>query len=100
MEANAQTDDRDLTAARAMQSLYAGLEAILKRHQPQDYAIFAAKKLAEAFENKASLAHFRPHHMLHSIEANCAYSRGQNHDRVDFNRLARVMNVYFNHEDP
>jgi len=40
------------------------------------------------------------HRLLHSIEANCKYSRGQNNDPVTWNRLARVMNVYYNYDNP
>jgi hypothetical protein len=46
------------------------------------------------------LAKIRPHHLLHSIEANCVYARGQNRDSVDQNVIARVMNVYYLHRDP
>jgi len=93
-------DVRDFAAANELRRFYADLEALLKRHQPRDYAIFATQHLHAVFDDTKKCAQFPPHQMLHSIEANCAYARGHNSDPVDLNRLARVMNVYHGHRDP
>jgi hypothetical protein len=93
-------DIRDSDAAQTMRTFYGNLESVLKRHQPIAYAPYAAQRLAAAFERPTMLAQIRPHHLLHSIEANCAYTRKQNRDSVDSNRIARIMNVYYQHRDP
>jgi hypothetical protein len=91
---------RDFDAANELARFYENLETLLKRHQPRDYAIFATRQLDAAFGDPKKLAQFSPHHVLHSIQANCAYTRGHSSDPVDFNRFARVMNVYHGHRDP
>ena len=90
-----------LAEAKAeLRRFYWKLEDILKRHQPIDYASVVAERIRCSLSDFRKMAASPPHYLLHSIEANCAYSRGQNRDLVDWNRLARVMNVYHNHPDP
>lgn len=92
---------QDAKAKMQMQRFYDRLESLLKRHQPVDYAPFAASILKEAIAtpNRLGIV-IPPHRVLHSIEANCRYARGQNHDPVDLPRFVQVLNVYSEHEDP
>jgi hypothetical protein len=83
-----------------MRRFYESLEGLLKRHQPIDYGPYAALKLRESQEDGVTqLARIPPHYVLHSIEANCRYARGQNSDAVDWPRFARVMNVYHDYPE-
>ena len=41
-----------------------------------------------------------PHRLIHAIEASCAYSRKHNYERIDLNRIGRLMNVYNDYLDP
>ncbi len=91
---------RDAEAAVRMQGFYSRLESLLKRHQPMDYAPFASAALKAALAAPDRSAPVAAHHVLHSIEANCRYTRGQNHDPVDRNRFIQVLNVYAEHADP
>ena len=97
--------ERNLQAKIQQREFYAQLEDLLKRHQPIDYAPFAAERLRQAFEdldkdNGLKFCQTPAHRILHSIEANCAFARGQNNDKVDIARLGRIMNVYHEHCDP
>jgi hypothetical protein len=98
--AGASDTSQKIDAERAMWLLHAKLEAILNRHQPGDYARFAATQLAAATADPKMLAQIRPHHILHSIEANCSFTRRHNRDAVTWDCIARVMNVYHEHQDP
>lgn len=91
---------RDAEAVITMQRFYDHLESLLKRHRTIDYAPFASGVLKAALEAPDRSVSIAPHHVLHSIEANCRYTRGQNHDPVDRNRFIQVLNVYAEHEDP
>lgn len=91
---------RDFDAKERMHRLYASLESALKWHQPRDYSAFVAQKLALAFEKPELLARYRPHHALHSVEANCAFSNQRFCDGVKNEHLDHVMNLYHEHQDP
>lgn len=93
-------DIRDFDANQRMDELYSQLKSVLKWHHPRDYAAFMARKLAIAFENRTLLARYRPHHGLHSIEANCAYSNPRFREPVNEDHIANVMNIYHEHQDP
>jgi hypothetical protein len=67
---------------------YDQLQQLLKRFQPIDYAPFVANRIKRCSAEPQLWAQTAPHHLLHSIEANCAYPRGQNHDPVTWNKLA------------
>ncbi len=91
---------RDFDAKERMNGLYTSLASALKWHQPRDYSTFVAQKLALAFETPELLTRYRPHHALHSIEANCVYSNPRFRDGVKDEHLAHVMNLYHEHQDP
>jgi hypothetical protein len=104
MKTSAQ-ENRDVQSAMAMRRFYEELDRFLKRHRPDDYAPFAAERLwqtmAEMDEgDPRKFSQTPPHRILHSIEANCAYWRRQNHDPVDLACLGRAMKVYHDHLDP
>ena len=79
---------------------YQDLERLLKKHQPVEYAPYAARRLRQSWGQDKLMAQSPPHYLLHSIEANCCYARGHRNVPVDYNRLARVMNVYHKYPDP
>lgn len=77
---------------------YDDLETVLKRFRPLDYAMAVAQRMRRCAHEPSEFAKSPPHWLLHSVEAYCAYSRGQNHDTVDQRALARVMRVYYEHD--
>lgn len=83
-----------------MRLFYAALEEKLKRFQPIDYSPFVAEQLEQVRLGNRRRAQLPPHFLMHSIEANCAYTRGQNRDPVTWNRFGRVINVYNDFPDP
>ncbi len=91
--------ESELEARSRMRQLYNKLETLLKRHQPKIYASFSAEFLRKGKEDFQYFKYAPPHLILHSIEANCAFARGQNADPVDWNRFARIINTYHDHED-
>jgi hypothetical protein len=100
-----QSQDRNLVARRNAKQFDIELETLLKRHLPYDYATFASARLWTALEemnagNPNKFAQTPPHRVIHSIEANCAYCRRHGYEKVDLNRLFRVMNVYHGYDDP
>lgn len=76
------------------------LEAAVKRYDPADYAAEASKKLCAGLDGTAKISTWRPHHLIHSMEACCAYHRRGRADPVTRDSLAKVMNVYHEHSDP
>ena len=93
-------DEWRLQARKSVRTFYQALERLLKRHQPIAYASAAARRLLAAGDDIEKLRRAPPHRILHSIEANCAYARGQNHDPVGPYRLNKVLNVYHSFADP
>ena len=77
---------------------YDDLETVLKRFRPLYYAMAVAQRMRRCAHEPSEFAKSPPHWLLHSVEAYCAYSRGQNHDTVDQRALARVMRVYYEHD--
>ena len=76
------------------------LEGALKRFDACQYALAASKQLKAALANSETMySRWRPHHLMHSIEACCAYHRRGRADAITTGRLARVMNVYHDHPD-
>ena len=73
---------------------------LLKRYKPENYARVATAILAEVVGNNRRMAGFPPHHLIHSIEANCAYYRPQYDDPVDGDRVRRIINRYKAFRDP
>lgn len=71
----------------------------LKRHHPWDYACAVSAKIDAALKRRVKPGQWRPHDLLHSIEANCASHRRNRRELVTEHRLAKVMNVYANHPD-
>ncbi len=90
----------NLRARSAMRAFYSALENKLKRFQPIDYAPFASLTMRKGLEDIKMRVYFPPFKILHSIEANCAYARGQNKDPVDKSRLGAVMNVWHDNPNP
>ena len=89
-------DEAKLTWLR----FYGQLEALLRRHQPIDYGVAVAKRMRLCARMPKLFAQTPPHSLLHSVEANCAYARGQNTDVVTERSLLRVMALYNQHIDP
>jgi hypothetical protein len=87
-------------ARLAWRLLYEKLEKHLKRHQPADYVAYAIERLREVKADARMFAQIPPHFVIHSIEANCAYTRGQNKDPVTPRAFAHVINAYHDHKDP
>jgi hypothetical protein len=83
-----------------MRAFYSALEDKLKRFQPIDYAPFASLMMRKGLDDLRTGVFFPPFKILHSIEANCSYVRGQNRDVMNQYRLGAVMNVWHDHENP
>ena len=83
-----------------MRAFYSVLEDKLKRFRPIDYAPFASQIMRQDLDDIRTRVSFPPFKILHSIEANCVYARGQNKDPVDKRRLGAVMNVWHDNPNP
>jgi hypothetical protein len=90
----------DLQARRAAEGFHTALEGELKKYKATSFILAASSQLVDVQEGRASLACWRPHDLIHAIEAMCAYRRGHRSICADQRALARVMNVYVKHEDP
>ncbi len=84
---------------RKMARFYESLEGVLKRHDPCEYILAMAARLRECEEDERKLRQTPPFLAIHSVEACCAYARG-NRDAVTLNRIYKAMNVYCEHSDP
>ncbi len=96
----AQESDWGAKAKGRMLQFYDVLEKCLKRYRPEAYTPYMARRLRECLTTPKKLAQTPPHWILHSMEANCAYHRPGYDDCVDYNSMARVMHVYYDHLDP
>lgn len=94
-------EDAGIAAAkRRVTSYYEELERLLKRHDPLDLAPqFAIKLRATRTLTDKGLDH-PPHFLLHAIEANLAYHRGQNRDPIPEERYRRILQTYVGFNDP
>ena len=84
MEKNEFTIDEAVRKANLkMLSFYDVLEKKAKRHLPRKYILYIAERLTQCRRDLKKFAQTPPHHLLHSIEANCAYHKdgydGRNH---------------------
>ena len=79
---------------------YDSLEKRVKRYRPDVYAPYMARRLRECLTTPNKFTQTPPHRILHSIEANCAYHRSGYDEHIDFNGMARIMNVYYDYPDP
>ena len=81
------------TSKVAMLELYDALERRLKRHRPRDYITWMSRQLAESWSDPRKFVQIPPHRIMHSIEANCAYWKEGYADPVNWNAVAKVMNM-------
>ncbi len=84
---------------RRMVRFYESLEGVLKRHDPHEFILAMAGRMRECRENETKWRQTPPFRVVHSVEACCAYARG-NSDPVTLNRIFKAMNVYHEHSDP
>jgi hypothetical protein len=75
------------------------LEDVVKRHRSLDWAIAAARKLKSISDNYDGPV-WAPYELLHSIEACCAYSRGNRNEPVTELRLRQAVNVFRDDDSP
>lgn len=90
----------DVEARCKARRFHNDLEDELKRYEPSSYIRAASTRISDALSDRMSMARWRPHDLIHSIEAMCAYRRGHRSVIADNRALARVMNVYHAHCDP
>ena len=76
------------------------LEDQLKRLDPVEYACAGSEKARLALAGKVYPGHWRPHHLMHSIEASCAYHRRYKREEVTEKRLRQIMNLYNEYPEP
>jgi len=77
------------------------LRQILKRYSPDSYGPTTANVLVDVLDNLQSWKYFPPHHLVHSIEANCAYyAPAYANDNPTKNDLRRIINEYKRYQDP
>ncbi|MBN1787565.1 MAG: hypothetical protein JW806_04140 [Sedimentisphaerales bacterium] len=78
---------------------YDALEKRIKRHPPQKYISYCAKRFTQCRNDIKKFVQSPPHNLLHSIEANCAYYKEGYTEPVSWNKFARIMNVYHDYGD-
>lgn len=94
------SETSDAEARSAARRFHSSLEEQLKRYDAVSYVLAAAARISEALNGRVSMARWRPHDLIHSIEAMCAFRRGHRSTVADTRALARVLNVYHEHDDP
>lgn len=84
---------------RKANRFFGDLEKILKRHHPKDFVPLAIRVIHNVLNDPNKQVYYPIHHVIHSIEASCAYSRSYN-DQVTEERFNRVINLYKKYYDP
>lgn len=99
-------DRKELTQEEAvrktniiMMELYDALEKKLKRYPPQVYIPYCSQQITKSRENPKFLSKLPPHNLIHSIEANCAYHKSGYSDPINWDKFAKIMNVYYDYGD-
>ncbi len=92
------TDPVDESRLLAMR-FESDLEAAVKRYDPRKYACVASWKMRLALAKRDKMSIWRPHDLIHSIEACCAYHRRGRSDPITHDSIARVLNVYYQYSD-
>lgn len=89
----------DLEARAEARRFHEELESLLKRFDPGHFVLGCSEQIGQVLDGKAMPKYWRPHHLIHAIEAMCAYMRGHRTLQLDRAWLAKVMNFYHDHED-
>lgn len=94
------TETSDVEARSAARRFHSSLEGQLKKYDAIPYVITASACIKEAMNGQKDKAQWRMHQLIHSIEAMCAYRRGHRSTIPDDRALAKVLNVYYEYDDP
>jgi hypothetical protein len=92
-------DELDRQVRSASRRFYEELEMRCKRYQPNHFAP-AVVDIMRRCHKAAQWASAPPHQVGLAIEANCAYTRRSNNDKLTWNGYAHIMNVFRANEDP
>ncbi|MCC7204577.1 MAG: hypothetical protein IT441_05825 [Phycisphaeraceae bacterium] len=85
---------------RQVREFYDKLRLAIKRHSPEDYGYYIVDRI-RLVENDIAAFRQSPYHwLLHSLEANCAYTWSSNHAPVTFDSFRKIMNTYHGFNDP
>lgn len=76
------------------------LRVRLQDLHPDDFLPRAAIQLERALGDIRVMRKWPAHHLLHAMEANCAYHRHYRREAVTEDSLAKVINTYHEHHDP
>ncbi len=93
-------DESRLRSKIKADRFYEELERLLKRYNPEVFAPIVATFIYQLFDKPDRWRFFPVHHLIHSIEANCAYSRSYINDPLTENRIRLFVNHYNSYYDP
>jgi len=100
MNNNSNSNKNDIRAKSEIRWFYNQLESAVKRFSPSEYAVYATQKLLQSCGDIKLRSKHPLHFILHSIEANFAYSKHWANDPVTYNRFAKIINTYHKFEEP
>jgi len=100
MNNNSNPNKNDIRAKSEIRWFYKQLESAVKRFSPPEYALYATQKLLQSCGDIKLLRKHPLHFILHSIEANFAYSKHWANDPVTYKRFAKIINTYHKFEEP
>ena len=89
-----------LTAKIRAERFYSELARLLNRYNPRDYGPAVAKMVFDFLDKPAEWRYYPPHHLVHSIEVNCAYHKSYRNQQVTLQRINQIMNHYHRYYDP
>lgn len=94
------TDDSRLTAEARADRFYSGLQRLLKRYDPRDFGPVVAGMVFDLVNRPYYWRYYPLHHLVHAIEANCAYHKPPRRRAVTGRHIDQVMNQYHGYYDP
>lgn len=81
-----------------MRAFYRDLERRCKRFQPEHF-VPAVISLMRGQLERGKFANAPYHQIALMIEANCAFTRGQNNDQLDWSAYAKIKNIFHDRPD-
>lgn len=95
------TEDSRHEAKRRADTYYAGLRRLVRKYKPAEFGRAVASIIYRVLHDRSLWPYYPLHHLVHSIEANCAYYQTHITTRdVTLTRVNQIMNYYKDYYDP
>jgi len=93
-------DDKLLRAKVRAKAFQGEIEGRVKRLDPLSLALTLSMIGQEVVAKPDRMAMFPLHHLMHALEACCAYHRKAYSEEVTRDSLRKLVNTYHNYDDP